>query len=334
MPNAAGTVRPLLGPLLEAEVRRYDRAWLASDPLWWPRRFEDRADREVVAIVAALLAYGRVATIQQTLGRVVSSLGPAPSRTVEEADERELGRRLRPVVHRFTRGEDLAWLLAGVGAIRRRHGSVGRLVEDAAREGAPLRSALVAFRAALHARPGRAARAGARAFLVPDPALGGACKRLLLLMRWCVRGDDGLDLGLWGGERLTPADLLLPLDAHAFRFARHLGLTRRARADWRTAEEVTAALRQIDPDDPTRFDFALVRPGIVGRCRHRHVPAVCGACPLAPACDHGGPARRGSSAAGPPRPEQAPGPRTARATSGNRTSPRWPRTRPSRRPSS
>jgi hypothetical protein len=107
-----------------------------------------------------------------------------------------------------------------------------------------------------------------------------------------VRGDDGLDLGIWAGTGLAPRDLLLPLDTHVHRVARQLGLTARRAADWRAAREVTDALARYDPEDPVRFDFALARPGIVGLCRHRHVPEVCGPCDLRPACAFGTPRGR------------------------------------------
>jgi uncharacterized protein (TIGR02757 family) len=279
-----------LGVALERLLRRYDRGWLDSDPLRWPRRFEDPADREVVAILAALLAYGRVASIDRTLERVVGALGARPAATLDETSPRTLRSRLLPIQHRWTRGEDLAWLLGGIRRIRAEHGSVGALVARHARGDEKLRSALAGFRDALHAGDRRlsAARRRARAFLVPDPRGKSACKRLLLLARWCVRGDDGLDLGLWT-EGLAPHDLLLPLDVHAHRVASLLGLTVRPRPDWRASEEVTAALRRYAPDDPVRYDFALVRPGILGRCRYRHVPDVCAACDLRAVCREGTP---------------------------------------------
>lgn len=75
-----------------------------------------------------------------------------------------------------------------------------------------------------------------------------------------VRADDGIDLGIW--KRVLPAALIIPVDTHIARFAQHLGITGRATTDWSMAEEITAALRQIDPVDPVRFDFSLCRAGM------------------------------------------------------------------------
>jgi uncharacterized protein (TIGR02757 family) len=282
-----------LSTALEAAARRYDRTWLESDPLRWPHRYARAADREVAAVVASSLAYGRVAQIQRSIERTLDALGPSPAAAIAGASERVLAARLRGLRHRWTDGADVGWLLGAV-ARAQRGGGVGAVVLGGARGPSALRSGLSAWHAfANDGPPARdAGRRRARAFLLPDPSSGAACKRLLLLARWCVRPDDGLDLGLWAGGPLAPRDLLVPLDVHVHRVARLLGWTRRRSPDWRAAEEVTAALRRVDPSDPVRFDFALVRPGIVGRCRYRYVADVCGACDLRRVCREG---RRGLS---------------------------------------
>ena len=83
-----------------------------------------------------------------------------------------------------------------------------------------------------------------------------------MFLRWVVRRDDGLDLGLW--PEVSPAGLVIPLDTHSARVARALGLTRRATTDWRAAEEVTRSLRCYDPNDPVRYDFALCHVSMSG----------------------------------------------------------------------
>jgi uncharacterized protein (TIGR02757 family) len=289
-------VRPseALGGRLDALARRYDRRWLESDPLRWPRAYADPEDREVVAVVAALLAYGRVASIQRSIADVLSRLPTRPSEAVRPGGGTATQARLRGFRHRFTTGEDLAWVLESVARAREERGSLGAFVGAAAGGSEPLRTGLAAWRSLAWAVPASRdpARRRARAHLLPDPAAGGACKRTLLLARWCVRPDDGLDLGLWKDVGLRPRDLLLPLDTHVHRVVRQLGLTSRRAADWRAAAEATASLARYDPDDPVRFDFALARPGIVGLCRHRHVPEICGACDLRPDCAFGTPRGR------------------------------------------
>jgi endonuclease III len=79
-----------------------------------------------------------------------------------------------------------------------------------------------------------------------------------------ARGPDGIDFGLW--KFISPARLVIPVDRHIARMAALLGLTARRSPDWKMALDITRALRALDPEDPVRYDFALVRPGITGEC--------------------------------------------------------------------
>ena len=193
--------------------------------------------------------------------------------------------------YRFNQPADLAALLSAVGHLRRAHGSLGArftaLFAAAGGDPAALRPALAAFAAELRGAPPVAPllrRRGTRGLrhLLPDASGPGAAKRWNLFLRWMVRGPDAVDLGAWPG--VPRAALIMPLDTHIHRVARRLGLTRRADAGWRTAEEITAALRLVDPADPVRFDFALCHLGMSGACPARLTPAHCAACPLVSAC--------------------------------------------------
>jgi uncharacterized protein (TIGR02757 family) len=98
-------------------------------------------------------------------------------------------------------------------------------------------------------------------YLLPSPQNGSACKRTVLYLRWMIREEDGIDLGVWKSVR--PSCLLVPVDTHVAKIARGHGLTKRNSADWKMAEEITAALREFDPDDPVKYDFALCHAGMV-----------------------------------------------------------------------
>ena len=110
-------------------------------------------------------------------------------------------------------------------------------------------------------------------YLIPSPSNGSACKRLTMFFRWMVRGPDDIDFGLW--RFIDPSRLVIPVDSHIARMSRMLGLSARRSPDWKMALEITESLRLLDPDDPLRYDFALVRPGIVGAC----TKAINGDCP-------------------------------------------------------
>ena len=84
-----------------------------------------------------------------------------------------------------------------------------------------------------------------------------------MFLRWMVRKDDqGVDFGLWNS--IQPSQLLMPLDVHVDRVARHLNLLQRKQTDWLTVLELTDAMRQLDPHDPVKYDFALFGMGVLG----------------------------------------------------------------------
>jgi len=116
---------------------------------------------------------------------------------------------------------------------------------------------------------------------LPKPSSGSACKRWNMFLRWMVRAEDGIDLGVWS---LPASSLVLPLDTHTHRISQYVGLTTRKQANWRTAVEITTRLRQLDADDPVRFDFALAHLGISGGCRRRYRAEICSTCALLPVC--------------------------------------------------
>ena len=87
-----------------------------------------------------------------------------------------------------------------------------------------------------------------------------------MFLKWMVRNDSrGVDFGLW--KTIPASALYLPLDIHTGNTARALGLLHRRQNDWRAVEEVTEALRQLDPHDPVKYDFALFGAGINGLLR-------------------------------------------------------------------
>lgn len=260
----------LLAESLEHLTRRFDRRFLATDPVGIVRRFPHPADRQVVAFLAAGLAYGRVAGIRASLDALLDRFEARPADFVRRFEPRRDAARLAGFAHRFTRGRDVALLLWLLRQAEERAGSLERFFlegDDPAE--VTLERAMDAFGArlfALDTRPLTGALAGAR-WLLPLPGGRSVAKRHCLLLRWLVRADDGVDLGLWTG--LSPARLVVPLDVHLQRVARALGWTRRRTPGWPMALEVTARLRRFSPEDPVRHDFALCRLGILGHLRAR-----------------------------------------------------------------
>lgn len=269
---------------LDGLVAAVDRpALVAGDPVAHVHRYDDPHDQEVAGLIVAGLAYGRVGLIQEKAAAVLEALGPSPAGAVDHGGD--LG-RLSGFAYRFQRGEDLPRFLAAVGRVRRRHGSLGAAVRAGRRPSDPdLAEAAARFVAEVRSAVEGPLTYGLR-YLLPDPATGGAAKRLFLYLRWMIRGPDGLDLGTWRelAPELSPAALVVPLDTHMSRIARYLGLTRRAADDLRAAREITAALARLDPLDPVRYDMALCHLGISGACPRELDLAKCAACRIQQVC--------------------------------------------------
>ena len=278
----------LLRPALDALLARTDAAArLRGDPVELPHRYRDPQDIEVAALLSAALAYGRVDLFKPRLTALLDALGPRPAQTARNSTPAELLERTAGFSYRMTDARDVACLLYGAGAMLREHGSLGAAFAKEYRKSGEVRGALGGFVDALCApdfTPLTGKRAPTRRLkhLLPHPDRGSACKRLNLFLRWMVRGPDGVDFGLW--REIPRSQLVVPLDTHVHRIGRFIGLTRRTDLSWRTAEEVTFRLRQLDADDPVRYDFALSHLGISGTCASRKDARRCAECPLKPIC--------------------------------------------------
>ena len=168
-------------------------------------------------------------------------------------------KRLLPFVHRTFNATDLLYTVS----FFRHHYSEHASLEEAFLSGmsamdADTGPALAGFHHRFFSLPDAPARTRKH---IPTPERGSTCKRMNMYLRWMVRNDDrGVDFGLW--HQISPAILLCPLDVHVERVARKLGLLHRKQRDWQAVQELTAHLREIDPNDPARFDFALFGMGL------------------------------------------------------------------------
>jgi uncharacterized protein (TIGR02757 family) len=267
--------------------------YLANDPLAFPRRFSGKEDRELAAVFSAALAYGRVASIRNSLQNLFDRMPEGPAAFVRGFDPRRDAQRLAGFRHRFNTGEDLAclcWMLqkmlaapGGLEGFFLAGDNPGR--EDIGQGLANFYRRALAIDVSPFFPAGKLpANSGVRYFF-PSPEKGSACKRLCMLLRWLCRPDDGIDLGLW--SEVSPTRLVLPLDTHTARISRLLGLSERKSPDWKMALEVTAELRRLDPVDPVRYDFALSHLGISDGCSGTRKER-CPVCPVAGLCVVGG----------------------------------------------
>ncbi len=255
----------------------FNYAESAFDPIQVVRRYDRLDDREIVAFIASGLAFGRVASVVQSVEAVCKVLGDAPAKFVRTFDPSRDGAPLRSLVHRWTRGDDFVALIWTLRWFLDEHGSLEAAfapgLDPAAEDvGAALERFSNAAREVK--TPGLFSAAGRRTaektpgvfYFFSRPSTGSACKRLNLFLRWMVR-RDGVDPGGW--TTVPARQLVVPLDTHTIRVGRCLRLTRRTTPGWKMAIDITRALREIDPIDPVRYDFALCHLSMMGACGFR-----------------------------------------------------------------
>lgn len=254
---------------LDTLYASFDHPDAAADPVNVVRRFPSRDDREVAAFCAAALAFGRVASVLQSISALMAVMGPHPAAFVRAFDPGAHRERFAPLVHRWTRGDDLVALLWILRSMLEEHGSLEACFAAGDDPSSPdIGPALDAFctralRTDLRPAYGRVPARPGVCYFFPRPSAGSACKRLNLFLRWMVR-RDGVDFGLW--RRVSSARLVVPLDTHVIRLGQCLGLTRYRSPGWRMAADITASLRRMDPEDPVRYDFSLCHVGMMGAC--------------------------------------------------------------------
>ena len=263
---------------------------IASDPVQFVHRYDNPRDREVVGLIASAFAYGNVQIILRSVRSVLGSLGPAPAETIASFDPRKDLRRLRGFYHRFNTSRDLAVLLWIIRRTLEEYGSLeAAFASGLSPKDRDVTAALEHFCAILlgfgheqfYPRGELKRRVGVR-FFFPSPSQGSACKRMNLYLRWMVRPDDGIDCGVW--DRVTPRQLVIPVDTHIARISSYIGLTAVKSPGWGMALDITRSLRNLHPGDPLRYDFALCHLGIAGDCPRKRDLQKCMQCPIVAIC--------------------------------------------------
>lgn len=242
---------------LDAQFDHYNRvAFIENDPLCIPHSFTKKQDIEISAFWTAMLAWGQRKTIISKAKDLFSRMGPSPYEFIVNHREKER-KRFEDFKHRTFNYTDTLYFLDRLQRHYRHNESLESafLQED---KTAGIHHSLSLF----HERffdvdyaPKRTRKH------ISTPQRKSSCKRLNMFLRWMVRKDKkGVDFGLW--EKITPDQLMMPLDVHVGRVARKMGLLERKQNDWLAVEELTEKMRQFDPSDPVKYDFALFGMGV------------------------------------------------------------------------
>lgn len=263
-----------LKAFLDQKVAQYNRPeFIANDPVSIPHMFSKKQDIEIMGFWAATLAWGQRVTIINKCKELITLMDGAPYDFIVNHEEPDL-KKLLHFKHRTFNDIDTLYFIS----FFRWHYENHESLEEAFIPPNPLKgvrdfqkappsggwgveASLNHFRSYFFSLPDFPHRTKKH---VSSPSQKSTCKRLNMFLRWMVRKDsNGVDFGIW--NKLKPADLICPCDLHVDRVARKLKLINRKQTDWQTALELTGRLKEFDPTDPVKYDFALFGLGIEER---------------------------------------------------------------------
>lgn len=292
--GSVATLRRFFDSLLE---KYHSTHWLSSDPVEFVHRYRNSDDQEIVGLLASCFAYGSVKQIRRALEQVLAPMGENPFHFVRNFGALS---RLDPqkgapsawpgFYYRFHKEAHLAGLVTVLGRALCEFGTIGNCFRETA-TGSGLEGALEGGVRWFHSEIEAWAKETNQPQLVQGlkfffnrPSGGSSCKRLVMYFRWMVRKDE-IDFGLW--TWLDPSELVIPVDTHVARISSYVGLRKGPELkppSWRMAVEITLSLRELNANDPVRYDFALARLGILDICNRKYVSSVCERCPLLAVC--------------------------------------------------
>jgi uncharacterized protein (TIGR02757 family) len=241
---------------LDKKVDEYNQpSFIKNDPISIPHLFTKKQDIEIAGLFAAVFSWGNRTTIINKSSELLKLMNNQPHEFCINHGSTEL-KKLKGFKHRTFNADDLYYFIDFFQRHFKKHDSLetaffpttGMNTEDG------LNHFKKYFFSAEHLK--RTEKH------ISSPVQKSTCKRLNMFLRWMVRNDKkGVDFGIW--KNIKPSQLICPVDVHVARVARKLKLIIRKQTDWKTAIELTNALRKLDKNDPVKYDFALFNLGII-----------------------------------------------------------------------
>lgn len=224
--------------LMCAEV--YHRAeFIASDPVQFPHRYSLKQDIEISALLTAIMSFGNRKQILKKADELHERMGESPYQYVLSGRwKTDFPVEAKNSFYRMLSYADF------YGYFQRLHAAY---------------SHYESLEEALHAYPGIPMEKLC-AFL--EVSAKSPQKKLNMFLRWMIRRDSEVDLGIW--RSFDRRELIVPLDTHVCRVAHFFELTDTETFSLKNAHRITAALAEVFPEDPCLGDFALFGLGVNG----------------------------------------------------------------------
>jgi len=242
---------------LDEKYLQYNNpSFIDCDPISIPHNFKETHDREISGFLTAAIAWGRRDLILRSSNMLLQLMDNSPYDFIKNGTEEEL-ERFSGFVHRTFNATDCQYFIKGLRHIYSHYDTMEDVLIKGMHDSGSVRDGLSFLRSIFFSLP----HATRNEKHFADVSGGAAGKRLNMFLRWMVRKDNcGVDFGIW--KNIDPAVLYIPLDLHSGNTARRLGLLTRKMNDWKAVEELTDILREFDPADPVKYDFALFGLGV------------------------------------------------------------------------
>jgi uncharacterized protein (TIGR02757 family) len=255
------TVDERLKAFLDSKVAHYNQPWfIETDPVSIPHLFTKKQDIEIAGLFASIFAWGGRTTIIKKSKELMQLMDMDPHAFITTHREEDLKRMLY-FKHRTFNTTDLLYFISFL----KHHYTNYHSLEDAfagpdtfssKNKAAIFLNRFYHYFFSLEDAPQRTRKH------IASPEKNSTCKRLNMFLRWMVRNDNnGVDFGLW--NKISPSELVCPVDLHVARVSRRFNLLTRSQVDWQAAIELTGNLKKLDSDDPVKYDFALFGLGVM-----------------------------------------------------------------------
>ncbi|MDE6296748.1 MAG: TIGR02757 family protein [Muribaculaceae bacterium] len=243
--------------LLDSEAARINRPeFIENDPVQFPRRFSDPRDIEIAAFLSAIIAWGKRTMICRDAEKMLSLMDHQPYKYTMEEGYLDLDPDMN--IHRTFFARDFIHFLRGMRRIMLDYGSLDALAAShkVGDENAPAWRLVEEMQKIMMAENNGVADSRC----LPVNLSQSALKRVNMALRWLVRDDGIVDMGIW--KAIPKSKLFIPLDVHVGNTARNLGLLSRRSNDRKSVVSLTDTLRLLRPDDPVYYDYALFGIGV------------------------------------------------------------------------
>lgn len=251
-----------LKSFLDLKVKEYNKpSFINADPVCIPHLFTKKQDIEIAGFFAAIFAWGNRTTIINKSKELLYCMDNAPHDFCLNHSDNDLI-KLLSFKHRTFNATDLLYFVSFFNMHYKKYDSLeDAFIKGMHKNDSTVENGLNEFYTYFFSMPDVPSRTLKH---IASPQKNSTCKRINMYLRWMVRKDScGVDFGIW--KKISPSQLIIPLDLHVARVARHLKMITRKATDWQTVIELTDELKKMDPKDPAKYDFALFSLGVLER---------------------------------------------------------------------